>query len=404
MIFTLAMLGVAFFAFAPMFVGGSFGVSQPASVFFLESSKPENLKLAFADEPKSQRKLRILVVPGHDDEYSGAEFQGIREADMTLSLGKQLALLLGTDDAFDVILARDDSGYNPLLSSYFSEQASKISLFVQAKKQIMTNLVSLGEVSKTDNNIAHVKVPSPVSLRLYGINKWANENNIDLVVHIHFNDYPRRRRAIPGEYSGFSIYAPEKQYSNARASFAVADKVSKKLNNFYSESNLPKEGDGVIEDQDLIAIGAFNTLDPASILIEYGYIYEPQFLDEDIRAKVIEDLAFQTYVGIHNFFGNSSPNSSGKFGTALLPYKWKTMPTNGAKADLSVLSLQSALTLEGFYPPKDFDSHDCPLSGTFGRCTRLALSLFQQKYGLSSGDSASVSLATLAKLNELYGQ
>jgi N-acetylmuramoyl-L-alanine amidase len=134
---------------------------------------------------------------------------------------------------------------------------------------------------------------------------------------VHFNDYPQRKKSSPGDYSGFSIYVPEQQYSNSRSSREIAAQVSKQLGTYYPESNMPKEGSGVVEDQDLIAIGSFNTLDPASLLIEYGYIYEPQFLNPVIRSKVIEDLATQTYVGIHNFFGGSMPKLAGKYTTAL---------------------------------------------------------------------------------------
>lgn len=393
--------GALVFVLAPVLVNTGF-FTQAASVFFIESSKPENLQKAFAEVPVTARKLRILVVPGHDEEYWGSQFDGVKEGTMTLELGKKLAALLAQDKEFDVTLARDNSGYNPILASYFAEHSEEILAFTAQKKKIMSNLEDVGQVSIQTEKVFHNNAPSPVVVRLYGINKWANENNIDLVAHVHFNDYPRKKKTTAGQYSGFSIYVPEHQYSNARASKAVADAVSKQLQTYYPPSNMPKENGGVVEDQDLIAIGSFNTLDPASILVEYGYIYEPQFLEGTIRSKVMEDLATQTYIGIHNFFNNTAPLTVSRFRTALLPHVWFETVAAGAQHNPSILSLQAALTLEGVYPPQGSDSHACPLAGTYGGCTKKAVALFQKKHGLPA-DPNRLSDQTRAKLNELYG-
>ncbi|MDO8482207.1 MAG: N-acetylmuramoyl-L-alanine amidase [bacterium] len=411
LLFTLTALGGIFFVVAPLSVrtvlvrSGQTVGSQPASVFFIESSKPEVLKQTVAMAAPNVRKLRILVVPGHDNEFVGTNYKGVTEADMTLPLGKELARLLSEEDKFDVILSRDDNGYMPELAYYFREQKEEILEFVASKKKIMKNLEAAGKVSLMTDGVYHNDAPSPVVVRLYGINKWANENDVDLVVHVHFNDYPRRKRASPGTYSGFSIYVPEQQFSNARSSKDIADAVSKQLQTYYPPSNMPKEGNGVgvVEDQELIAIGAFNTLDPAALLIEYGYIYEPQFLNPTIRSKVIEDLAIQTYIGIHNFFGVSLPKLAGKYNTALLPHTFQDVLAAGVKNNLSVLSLQAALVLEGVYPPDEFDDHACPLAGTYGPCTKKSIADFQKKYNIL-GESGKLGAKTIQKLNELYGE
>lgn len=405
-IFSLVGVGALFFAAAPILSSSVF-VSKPlpsqsASAFFVESAKSEVLKQTLANPYNPNSKIRVLVVPGHDNDFWGTEFKGVKEADMTLSLGKELTRLLSEDGKFEVVLTRDDSGYTPVFSSYFVSNAEEISLFVKTKKQIMSNLISLGEVYKSDNKIFHNNAPLPVVSRLFGINKWANENNIDLVVHIHFNDYPRRK-AGAGQYSGFSIYVPERQYSNARASKDIALAVSKRLQAFYPDSNMPKEDVGVVEDQDLIAIGAFNTVDPAALLIEYGYIYEPQFLEPVVRVKIINELATQTYIGIRDFFEGTMTAVAGKYNTTLLPYSWENPIEPGTQHDPSVLSLQAALLREGVYPPKEFDLRDCPLAGTYGRCTWQSLALFQQKYGIGD-EPGRFGEATREKLNQLYGE
>lgn len=409
LLFTFVGLGVLLFVFAPLLVKNNLlfftkspNVNQFASVFFSESVNPDGLKSVFSNGSINGRKLRILLVPGHDNEYWGTQFKDVKESDMTLLLGKELFDFLSLDNKFDVRITRDDRGYLPLFEKYFLDNKEDINNFSASKKQIMSELVSSGDVIKYEDGVFHNDAPSIMATRLYGINKWANENSIDLVIHIHFNDYPRRKKTSPGDYSGFSIYVPEKQYSNARTSKTVADSVAKQLITYYPKSNLPKEDSVVVEDQDLIAIGAFNTLDPASILIEYGYIYEPQFLDNIIREKVIKELAFQTFLGIKNFFGDDGPIVY-RYGTTFLPYRWNFLVNPGTKNDLSILSLQAALTLDGVYPPKEFERRDCPVSGTYGRCTRASVVAFQRKYDIS-GTEGVLNTATLEKLNKLYGE
>lgn len=408
--FTLTALGAVFFVIAPILVKTIFvfkapavSAEQPASVFFIESSTPEMLKQLALQTDTTTRKLKVLVVPGHDSDFWGTQYKNVKEADMTLALSKELVRLLSWDDKFEVSVTRDGSGYTPVFADYFSDPGQNILSFVAAKKKTMTDLELAGKVSLKTDGVFHNNAPSPVVVRLYGINKWANENNIDLVIHVHFNDYPRRKRASPGDYSGFSIYVPEHQYSNARASKDIAEAVSEQLQTYYSQSDMPKEDVGVVEDQDLIAIGSFNTLDPASILIEYGYIYEPQFLNPTIRNKVIQDLATQTYIGIHKFFGSSMPGLAGKYNTAFLPNTWQGLIAAGVQHNLSILSLQAALTLEGVYPPEGMDKRNCPVAGTFGKCTRLALTAFQQKYGVSD-EPGVLGQGTIATLNKLYGE
>src|SRR3989338_6688405 len=153
LLFTLTALGGIFFVVAPLSVrtvlvqSGWTVKSQPASVFFIESSKPEIMKQTIALAGANDRKLRILVVPGHDNEFIGTQYKGVKEANMTLPLGKELARLLSEEDKFEVILSRDDNGYMPELAYYFREQKEQILDFVASKKQIMNDLETAGKVS-----------------------------------------------------------------------------------------------------------------------------------------------------------------------------------------------------------------------------------------------------------------
>ena len=129
--------------------------------------------------------------------------------------------------------------------------------------------------------VEHNSVANNTSLRLYAINKWANENDVEIVFHIHFNDYPGRNLDQPGKYSGFSIYIPEYQLPNHITSSGLAKSLKNQLEKYFAKSDLPIESSILIEDQELIAVGSNASRDGISVLTEYGYIYEPQFAKKE---------------------------------------------------------------------------------------------------------------------------
>ena len=148
----------------------------------------------------------------------------------------------------------------------------------------------------------------------------------------------------------------------------------------------------VIEDQELIAAGANNSQDSPSILIEYGYIYESQLHQPVIRAALVKELAWLTYLGVKNYF---DPEAAAKLDdTLLLPYSFTADLQEGMRGNLAVLALQKALQRAGFYLP----SNECPLNGNFGPCTRRAVMAFQTQHGLPA--TGYVGALTLEKLNQ----
>ena len=264
---------------------------------FRETVTPESLKKKLANGV-----LKILIVPGHDPVARGAEFGDLVEEELTRQFAGELAKQLKKQPNWRVMLARDvvTGQYQPELARYFVREYEAISSFRAQLRDRLLALISSGDVQ------ARVVVPhnfaaEDVAFRLYGINKWANENDIDLILHIHFNDYPRKKLSKPGAYTGFSVYIPERQYPNARASRAIGSQVFAALKQYFPVSNLPLENVGLVEDQELIALGANASLDKPSILIEYGYIYEPQFRSPGTRAAVFEALAFNTIRGLNSY-------------------------------------------------------------------------------------------------------
>jgi len=371
-----------------------------AGVFFTESSTPEGLQEKYSRTLYRGDKVRVLIVPGHDDEAWGTEFNGVREADMTVALGEELTKLLSSDPAFEPLLLRSRAGYASGFLEYVGREGEVIRAFLQEKKQTMQELVRAGSVHMVEG-VIHNSAPTAIAMKLYAVNKWANEHGVDIVLHIHFNDYPGRSHTRAGRYNGFSLYVPDSQFSNARASRAVAESLFTQFSKFYAESNLPVEDSGIVPDQELIAIGAYNTLDPAGVLVEYGYIYEQRFLNAVVRAAMMKELAYQTYQGLNRFFGKYGEVFQ-KYPTTLLPHEWSEPLASGMKGHPSILSLQAALLFEELYPPVGESKRDCPLSGSFGPCTTQAVKSFQEQNGLPQ--SGTVGALTLQKLNEKYGR
>jgi N-acetylmuramoyl-L-alanine amidase len=376
-----------------------------ASAGISHAATAEDLLQKYSNAASSGQKVKILIVPGHDDEYWGTEFRGVKEADVTVDLGQRLYTLLSQDPRLEVLITRTKEGYTPTFANYFRDNREAIQTFYQTKKNEMAARIQSG-ITVEQNGVAHNNANPEVAIRLYGINKWANENNVDIIYHIHINDNPSRPSNNPGYYQGFAMYVPEGQYAHANVSQVFAQSMFPELYKYYATSNLPGESTGIAVDQDLIAIGASNTVtNAATVLTEYGYIYEPQYLNETVRGLVVKDLAFQTFLGFRRFFGDEDA-FRGKYDTPLLPYTWQKGIAMGTLFNADVLALQAALRKEKLYPPTGQNTSSCRMTGNFDFCTRQALIAFQRKYKIPT-DATSLGTfgpKTRAKFNLLFGK
>jgi N-acetylmuramoyl-L-alanine amidase len=384
---------------------GNAGV-QLASVFYTHNavtvSALHSDYVAAGQNTSAAKKVRILLVPGHEPDYGGAEFGALKERNMTVELAQDLQQILANNNRYQVMVTRNTQSWNPTFADYFKNDWNEIAAWEQAHKDEIANLTRLGQFHPVTPEVYHNNAPTDVAMRIYGIDKWVNENNIDIVIHIHFNDYPGHASGVPGQYNGLAIYVPQQEYANSSTTEVLADGIFKRLAKYSAVSNLPGESSGIVEDQDLIAIGAYNSVNAASMLIEYGYIYEPQFVNPATRSSAIKDLAFQTYVGLQDFFEpDNVVNVAGAYDTLLVPHQWSAplTATNAAPAD--VLALQTALTMDGDYPPANKSKNDCPRSGSLGPCTKTALNRFQAKYGIT-GEKDMAGQKTINLLEKMY--
>ena len=350
------------------------------------------------DDPHKQ--VRILLVPGHEPGVGGATFQDLKEREMTVEVAQQLQNILEKDPEYKVFITRDSTAWSPEFEKYFKDNWDDIVAWTNASKEEFRRMVTLGSTTETTSTVFHNNAQPEVALRLYGISKWSNENDIDIILHIHFNDNRRKDTTKPGEYSGISLYVPAGQYGNSTTTKAIAQTIFTRLSKYNATSDLPGEVHGIIDEPELIAVGSHNTIDAASVLIEYGYIYEEQFKDPQVRSLAIKDLAYQTYLGIQDFFdANKSAQLAKTYDTLILPYEWKGLSVT-TPHPTDVFALQTALIFKGVYPPANKTKNDCPRTGIIGECTRAALQVIQNKYGISE-EKGSVGRKTLELLNQL---
>jgi len=359
-----------------------------------------------------QQPIRILIVPGHEPGYGGAEYQGVYERELTVEIADQLAAYLRQNPKLQVIVARSTTAWNPDIGDYFDSQWRSIQKFVTTQKKGMAKLTKKGtiETRSSDEQVDHAKAPDDVALRLYGIGKWANENDIDVVVHLHINDTPDHGPNDPSPNSGFAVYVPDAQYGNAAASRPLGEAIARYLSAMNATSSLPIENQGVVEDQDLIALGANGTLFIPSVLIEYSYITESKLTHPEVRSVVTNDFAYDTYLGIQSYLQNPVV---AHYPTTSLPHVFMDTP-EAKSSSPDAYALQAALHIAGFYPvATTTPAHagqpatttprtlaDCPISGLMGPCTIDGIRAFQVAHGWKP--TGSLGPLTRAALNAQF--
>lgn len=370
------------------------------TVSFKETVRASDLIKDYQSASLGGEKVRILIMPGHEPQFGGAEFMGFYEREFVVDIANRLQKELATDASFEIVVARGNEGWNDDFEYYFDKQGRKIERFVNDHKKDMEKLEKRGKLKENDAQAAHNEARSDVALRLYGVNKWANENDIDLVLHLHLNDEMSHAANTRGIYSGVAVYVPDSIYGNAKASKAIAEPIFERLNTTNATSTFGLETSGILEDRELIAIGAYNTAEIPSLLIEYGYIYEPRITGEGARTEVFSDFAYQTALGVKDFFG--SPGRP-QFGTKVLPYQFTTdlLATSSVPSAKGIYALQAALTDKGFYPGSEASFAECPVSGISNICLTEAVKVFQASKGLAQ--TGTLDASTRTALNSAFG-
>lgn len=371
------------------------------STGFVKGVSTEDIKAKYAEAVATGEKVRILIVPGHEPDFGGAQYAGFYERELIVLLADKLAAELRTDPNLEVLVARGTDDWNTDFKRYFNKSLTSVKKFVESHKKAMKKLQRRGRVSKLEEQASHNAAPSDVALRLYGISKWSNEHTVDLMLHLHLNDSGGHSDTSPGAYTGMAIYVPDRQYSNADASRDVAEEIFARLNRLSATSTLPIEDKGIVEDQQLIALGAYNTAEAPSVLIEYSYIYEPKNMNDATRSAIYADQALATAQGVRAFLGRS-PNTQHSYFTT---YTWKTdaaatTTATSTGSSLDLYALQVALRNEGFYPLPPSTLINCPVDGVMRDCVTESLLAYQKAKGVPT--TGTLSRETRMSLNATY--
>ena len=248
--------------------------------------------------------IKILLVPGHDNEVWGAQYGNLKEAAMTVAVASRIYDILSKDKRFVVYITRDKNGYTKEFADYFTNHQADVLAFKEdAKKKTQQNIATGTFVPKA-SIVPHNSVTEDIAIRLYGFNKWANDNKMDAVIHVHFNDDGRKNKSKPGPWKGFSVYMPDPQLLNSDKSAPLALGIFNALKKKYFDAVGIKENGGVIADQKLIAMGASKTLLPSvrSVLIEYAFIYEKTMSTYTKRQIAYQNMADITANAVINYF------------------------------------------------------------------------------------------------------
>ena len=349
-------------------------------------------------------KTRVLIVPGHEPDNGGTQMATpsgeIYERDLAVEIGQDLEAFLQADPNYEAYITRDTQSWNPTFADYFKNDWNDIIAWEQgAKQKALQNPALASAIGQAE---VHNSAITDDAYRIYGITKWANENNINLMINVCVNNYRGNAFNAVGKYSGFVEYMPPEEYDNGSTTAPIAEAVFKRLTLYNPVSNLPVESAGLVKDPTLIGIGAYNTAKAAAILIEYDYIYEPQFVNPVTRSLALKDLAYQTYLGFQDFFTkNNTVSVTDSYHPSTL-YAWSTPVTGKNSNAEDIYALQTALLMDGDYPPAGKTKNDCPHSGTLGACTEAALRAFQNKNGITGEGVGGAK--TFGLLNKIYNE
>ena len=260
-------------------------------------------KASKSGDIKTDEKIKILIVPGHEPNAGGAdEFKKIKERDLNLQLSEMIAEKFASSSNIEIILARDNNGWNKDIKNYVETSSSTIMNWVALMKKIMLEKINAGEMRLINPGMKHNVAASNAVLYLYATNKWIAENDIDLVLHVHFNNNPKYKGKP--NYRGYCMYIPDTQYNNYSKSLTLAKYIDSEISKIEKKSNMPQESQIIIPDQQLIATGNFDTLKIPSVVVEYAYIYEPMMLSSSTRNKFIETAASSTATALENYIKN----------------------------------------------------------------------------------------------------
>ena len=101
-----------------------------AGPFFAERVTPEQILANYETS-----KVKILIVPGHDNDSFGTQFKETKESQMNAELGQELFEFFQKDNKFEIYATRVKNGdYSQWFSDYFELNRKEIRNFAESSK------------------------------------------------------------------------------------------------------------------------------------------------------------------------------------------------------------------------------------------------------------------------------
>ncbi|KLI27545.1 N-acetylmuramoyl-L-alanine amidase [Brachyspira hyodysenteriae] len=303
-IFSTVIIVLIIVSFSSLIVTANTKVSETI-VREGELNNAENPSRKFNDIIEN-RKVRILIDPGHNAATKGALGYLGYEYYMNLRVARELAKILSEDNKFEYFLSREGAYYSRPIKEYMTNNYEELLGIYNTKVK--------GE--ERTGNLTRYQ-----TLELYAIRHYAIDNNFDLLLSIHFDYMPyiSRRNKTSGFHVIVSPYNRE-----FPASMQVAYKLSERMQEKYKISPiighdrvLPNSVwkfydreeliNNAISLRGLIVIGdafenAYNKQeikkDVPSVLIESAFIHEWQFGSN----KAVKELANQMYLALVDIY------------------------------------------------------------------------------------------------------
>ena len=296
-IFSVVIIVLIIVSFSSLIVTANMRVSENI-IRESEVNKIPSSSEKFSDIIEN-KKIRILIDPGHNAATKGALGYLGYEYYMNLRVARELAKILSEDERFEYFLSRDGAYYSRPIKEYMTNNYAELLGIYNTKVK--------GE--ERTGNLTRYQ-----TLEMYAIRHYAIDNNFDLLLSIHFDYMPyiKRRAKTSGFHVIVSPYNREFPAS-MQVAYKLSERMQEKYNispvighdrvlpntvwKFYDKEELIKEG---ISLRGLIVIGdafenAYNKQeikkDVPSVLIEAGFIHEWRFGSN----KAVKELAYQMY-------------------------------------------------------------------------------------------------------------
>lgn len=271
-IFSTVIIVLIIISFSSLMITANDNISKDTNYKKINNTNQIN----YASNKKENKKIKILIDPGHNAATKGSQgFLGY-EYYMTLRLAKQLTAILDKDDRFEYTLSRNGAYYDKPIKEYITNNYEKLLGIYNTE---------LEETERTGNLTRYQ------TMELYAIRHYAIDNDFDALISLHFDYMPyiKQREKTEGFHIIVSPYNGEFQ-----TSMKIANKISERMQESYkispviaTDNILPDNVWRFYNKEDLLNKGiALRGL----VLLgdSFEYKYNKQTFKKDIPSVMIE--------------------------------------------------------------------------------------------------------------------